>query len=155
MIGIYECNCAVRRRQNLKHRGNTLRSLIRGHNSEKLNQNGNKRENLKTEPTTMGVHNIVLDTGQFTEHAVAKIWTIPASLLKRRGLGLIDCQARWCPQTVKQFMGKLRRFIWRHLLSYYALLGGRFPRVFGDKFGEEFCDKFGDEFSESPNLVMN
>ena len=36
-----------------------------------------------------------------------------------------------------------------------GLIGGRFPRVFGDKFGEEFCDKFGDEFSESPNLVMN
>ena len=35
------------------------------------------------------------------------------------------------------------------------IMGGRFPRVFGDKFGEEFCDKFCDEFSKSPNLVMN
>ena len=33
----------------------------------------------------------------------------------------------------------------------HSILGGRFPRVFGDEFG----DKFGDKLSDSLNLVSN
>ena len=34
------------------------------------------------------------------------------------------------------------------------IVGGMFPRVFGDEFGDKFGDEFGDKFSELPNLVI-